>query len=103
MPDAPAWLVPVLTFLGYLFTLLLLRWVLLLKKEQPTSTVAWAMAIVLIPYLGGLLFLVFGINRVDRRARRKAEANRAIERHLPALTPFEVLPDEIATEPSATL
>lgn len=103
MPEVPTWLAAALTIGGYLFTLVLLRWVLLLKKEQPSSTVAWVMAIVLIPYLGGLLFLVFGINRVDRRARLKAAADRTIEPRLPVLTPYQVLPDEIPTEPSATL
>jgi cardiolipin synthase len=95
MPDVPAWLAATLSFGGYLLTLLLLRIVLLTKKEQPTSTVAWVMAIVFVPYLGGLLFLIFGINRVDRRARLKAAAERAIERQLPGLTPYQVLPDEL--------
>ena len=45
MSEVPTWLTAVLTFGGYLFTLVLLRWVLLLKKAQPSSTVAWAMAI----------------------------------------------------------
>ncbi len=103
MPEVPTWLAAALSVGGYLFTLILLRWVLLLKKEQPSSTVAWVMAIVLIPYLGGLLFLVFGINRVDRRARMKAETDRRIEQQLPALTPYQMLPDEISSEPSATL
>ncbi|HEX6985252.1 MAG TPA: phospholipase D-like domain-containing protein, partial [Planctomycetaceae bacterium] len=95
MPEVPAWLAATITVGGYLLTLVLLRWVLLTKKEQPTSTVAWVMAIVLVPYVGGLLFLIFGINRVDRRARLKAAADRAIERQLPGLTPYQVLPDEL--------
>jgi cardiolipin synthase len=103
MTEFPGWLAAALTVAGYLLTLLLLRWVLLTKKEQPSSTVAWVMTIVLVPYVGGLLFLVFGINRVDRRARLKVAADRAIERQLPSVTPYQVLPDELDDPLSRTL
>ncbi len=103
LPDIPAWLAAAVTIAGYLLTLVLLRWVLLTKKEQPSSTVAWAMVIVLVPYLGGLLFLAFGINRVDRRARLKAEADRVVERQLPAVILAQILPDELDDPLSRTL
>lgn len=103
MTFSNGWLALALSGVGYLLTLLLLRWVLLMKKEQPSSTVAWVMAIVLVPYVGGLLFLVFGINRVDRRARLKIAADRAIERQLPGVTPYQVLGEEIAHPLSRTL
>lgn len=103
MPDGTGWLTLAISFVGYLFTLALLRWVLLMKKEQPTSTVAWVMAIILIPYLGGLLFLMFGINRVDRRARLKLAADRAIERQLPALNLYQILPEELPHDLPRTL
>lgn len=103
MPEVPAWLAATLTVAGYLLTLLLLRWVLLIKKEQPSSTVAWVMAIVLVPYVGGLLFLIFGVNRVDRRARLKVAADRAIERQLPSLTSYPILPEELTSPLSQTL
>lgn len=89
------WLAISLSIVGYLLTLVLLRWVLLMKKEQPSSTVAWVMAILLIPYLGPMLFLIFGITRVDRRARLKVAADRAIERQLPGVTPYQILGEEI--------
>jgi len=95
MSVSDGWLALSLSVVGYLLTLVLLRWVLLTKKEQPSSTVAWVMAIVFVPYLGGLLFLIFGINRVDRRARLKIAADRAIERQLPSVTPYQVLSEEI--------
>ncbi len=103
MPEVPAGSAAVLTFAGYLLTLVLLRWVLITKKEQPSSTVAWVMTIILVPYVGGLLFLVFGVNRVDRRARLKLAADRAIERHLPSLTPYQVLADELSGPLAGTL
>ncbi|MBW3543211.1 MAG: cardiolipin synthase [Planctomycetes bacterium] len=79
---------------GYLAQLLLIRWVLLLKKRQSPASVAWIFAIVGLPILGGLLFLIFGVNRVERRAARKQRASRAIARFLPTLTEYQVIPGE---------
>lgn len=70
---------------GYLFTLSLIRWVILTKQRQPTSTVAWILAIVLLPLLGGVLFLFFGINRVERRKAHKAAASRRIAGSRPSV------------------
>ena len=89
------WYAITATLAGYLLTLILIRWVLLTKKEQSASTVAWIMAIILIPLLGGALFILFGINRVDRRARLKGAKDRAIRRQLPNISRYQVLPSEI--------
>lgn len=75
------------TVLGYLLTLTLLPVVLLTKKQQSVSTVAWMMAIVTMPIFGGLMFLVFGINRVNRRLRSRQEAAAVVNRILPRLAP----------------
>jgi cardiolipin synthase len=77
-----AGLVPVL---GYLLTLSLLPVVLLTKKQQPVSTVAWMMAIVTMPFVGAVLFLIFGINRVGRRLRTRQEAAALVSRILPRM------------------
>ena len=66
--------------LGYLLTLALLPVVLLTKKQQTVSTVAWMMAIVTMPIIGAVLFLVFGINRVDRRLRGRKESTLILSR-----------------------
>ncbi|NNJ27646.1 cardiolipin synthase [Alienimonas chondri] len=97
------WLAAVLSLCGYLLTLALVRWVLLLKKDSPASTVAWIMAIVLIPYLGGLLFLIFGVNRVNRRAELKAAGDARIEAVTPSLTEHRVFASESTQEPDRTL
>ena len=76
----------ILTVLGYVLTLALLPVVLLTKKKQPISTVAWVMAIVTMPYFGAVLFIVFGINRVQRRLRRKQVATETVSRALPQLS-----------------
>lgn len=73
----------ILTVFGYVLTLALLPVVLLTKKEQPVSTVAWIMTIVMMPYFGAFLFVVFGINRVARRLRGKQAATETVARVLP--------------------
>src|SRR5690242_19701942 len=80
----------VITFLGYVLTLTLLPVVLLTKKRQTVSTVAWAMAIVMMPYMGAILFLLFGINRVKRRVVGRRAAVQDISRVLPELTGHQV-------------
>ncbi|QDT64291.1 cardiolipin synthase [Calycomorphotria hydatis] len=79
-----SWTAMLVSFSGYLLTLLLLRWVLLTRKESPTATVAWAMTIVLVPIIGGLLFLFFGVNRVDRRSELKEQSARSLRDQLEA-------------------
>lgn len=73
----------ILSIFGYVLTLALLPVVLLTKKEQPVSTVAWMMTIVMMPYFGAFLFVVFGINRVARRLRGKQAATETVARILP--------------------
>ena len=77
---------------GYLFTLILIRWVVLTKKRQPLSSIAWILVIVLLPYLGGILFLFFGVNRVERRRKTRLAARRNVIEHLPPLPGSEETP-----------
>ena len=51
--------------------LLLIRWVLLSPGRQPQSSVAWILTIAFVPYLGALLYLVFGVDRITRRRRQR--------------------------------
>ena len=57
-------------FAGYVASLFLIRLIILARRRQPAATVAWILALIVFPYLGALLYLVFGINRVERRAAR---------------------------------
>ena len=41
------------------------------RKQEPSAALGWSLAIVFMPVIGPLLFLLFGINRVSRRLRRK--------------------------------
>ena len=92
-----------LLLLGHLLTLSLIPSVLFRKKRQPVSTVAWVLVIVLIPYLGGLLYLVFGINRVQRRAASKRRAAEVIAGQLSELGQYHVMVDEIEDDRSRQL
>lgn len=79
--------------LAYVLSLYSIRWVLLLKSREPTSSVAWILMIVALPVLGGLLFLVFGINRVERKAvGMKRQTRRVLGPILPELSKFESSP-----------
>ena len=80
----------VITFLGYFLTLALLPIVLLTPKRQPVSTVAWVMAIITMPYFGAFLFLVFGINRVQRRVIGRRAASISVRQMLPELAGHQV-------------
>lgn len=72
------------SLLGYALTLLLLPVVLLTKKDQPVSTVAWVMAIVTMPLVGAFLFAVFGVNRV---ARRRLQSRQRVQASFSGLLP----------------
>ena len=104
-PDGFKWLwgnvlMGTLLFLGHLLTFLLLPSVLMKKKRQPVSTVAWVLVIALVPYLGGLFYLIFGINRVERRTASKRRAAEIIAGHLTQLAQYHVMFDEISDERS---
>lgn len=68
---------------GYAVTLLLIRWVILSRKREPGSAIAWIMAIIFIPIFGGVLFLLFGINSIGRRREGKIAAARDLAPKLP--------------------
>ncbi|MFV0442647.1 MAG: cardiolipin synthase [Planctomycetaceae bacterium] len=78
--------------IGYLGTLLLIRWVVLTHKRQPVATVAWILSIILLPILGGVLFLFFGINRVARRKRRMEAASRTAADSIPNVYDYDYDP-----------
>jgi cardiolipin synthase len=44
------------------------------RKREPVAATAWILCILLIPILGALLFLLFGLTRIERKKGRKREA-----------------------------
>ncbi|MCA9056534.1 MAG: PLDc N-terminal domain-containing protein, partial [Planctomycetaceae bacterium] len=71
--------------LAYGSTLLLIRWVVLTRKRQPVASVAWILAIILLPIVGGVLFLFFGINQVQRRKEQMLRVQLTADQRLPDL------------------
>jgi cardiolipin synthase len=45
----------------------------LLRRKEPSSTIAWILTLIFLPALGSVLFLLFGRDRVRWPARRKRE------------------------------
>ena len=83
------WLIPILS---YGLTLLLLPVVLLVKKRQSVSSVAWMLAIVFMPIGGAVLFLLFGINRVERRKASKLRSTEKLAEQRPQYSAPQRLP-----------
>ncbi len=75
---------------GYAVTLSLLRWVVFSRKQQPVSATAWILAIIFIPILGGILFLLFGTHNIHRRREGKLAAARDLAKKLPKINQFEL-------------
>ena len=59
-----------LAHFGFLLALVLLAG-LLQQRRSPSSTIAWLLVILLAPYVGVPLFIVFGGRKVRRMAQRK--------------------------------
>jgi cardiolipin synthase len=65
------WLPHVLAVCGFVFAVFLIAR-LFAQKKQPGNTVAWLLVIVLIPYVGVPLYLVFGGRKLRRLMARKS-------------------------------
>lgn len=83
---------------GYLLTLLLVPWVFFQRKKTSTAILAWIMAIIMLPYVGGFLFLIFGTNNVRRRQQRRRDAAARINRYMPGIPQYELMLDEVAPQ-----
>jgi cardiolipin synthase len=80
----------------------------LVRRKDPSSTIAWILALVFLPAVGAFLFLAFGRERVRWPARRKRELDAAVRAELKATSPrLLASPDEsalfFATPPTTEL
>lgn len=72
-----SWLfVYLLPTLGFLLALALLAHILR-ERRSPTSTLAWLMAIIFLPYVGVPLYLIFGERKMLRRSGTKPDLDRS--------------------------
>lgn len=60
------------------------------KKRQPVSATAWILFILLVPIVGAFFFLVFGVNRIEKRKGKRREAARHVSERLSFLAHPEV-------------
>ena len=60
----------------------------LARKREAAAALGWGLAIVLLPVLGSMFFLLFGMNRLPRRLRRKVAHRQTFAERL-ALGPRE--------------
>ena len=93
LPDWRSWttILTVLVSAGELFNYCLIP-IVILRTRQPLAAVSWILALILMPGVGGFLYLAAGTTRVARKTRRKQLAREALEPQLPSLTSHEVAP-----------
>lgn len=59
--------------------------VVLLRRKEPAATIAWLFAIMAMPLIGALAFLMFGNDRLARRARGRGERKLRFRASLPQI------------------
>jgi cardiolipin synthase len=73
-------LVHLLPTVGFILAILLLAHILR-ERRPPTSTLAWLMAIIFIPYLGVPLYLILGGRKMKKMAREKPRLSLTASSH----------------------
>jgi cardiolipin synthase len=68
--DLLEWLPALFAFADFVLIAVMITWVLMAKSDS-TSAVAWCLVILLVPFFGALLFILFGYQHVSRPLRRK--------------------------------
>ncbi len=67
------WILTSVLFLADLTIRISLSIRVVMRKKEPSVTLAWLVVILLLPFLGAIIYLLFGENRLgERRARRAA-------------------------------
>jgi cardiolipin synthase len=67
----------------------------LLRRKEPSSTIAWILTLVFLPALGAALFVLFGRDRVRWPARRKRELDALVRAEVAAHAPDVVARDSV--------
>jgi cardiolipin synthase len=77
--------------------------VVLLRRKEPASTIAWILTLVFLPAIGAFLFVAFGSERVRIPAKRKREHDAIVRAEIRATTPGVVrAPEESAPRLAGT-
>ena len=73
-----SWWWATLSFLASEFVAICTLPVVLLRRKEPAGTVAWILAILLMPLFGTVLFLAFGNDRLARQADKRRRRKRKV-------------------------
>ncbi len=73
-------------WVGAFFALVALTLIplVVLRRKEPSSTIAWILTLLFLPAVGAILFLLFGRDRVRWPARRKRQADTLVRGRLAA-------------------
>ncbi|KRG72040.1 cardiolipin synthase [Pseudoxanthomonas dokdonensis] len=74
IPHIKAWL----TAAWLLYIIPLCAWIMLQKRE-PVATLSWLMSLAMLPYLGYLIYFLFGPQRIKRRTLQRHRARRGLD------------------------
>lgn len=91
------WLPGTLAVISFVLQFSLVSVVLLTKRRQETATVAWIITIITLPYIGAILYLIFGINRVESTVKHRLRAWRRLSHRLPELSERHLLESDRLT------
>ena len=72
------WWPALLTLLAAGLSIAFIAWVLMTKTDS-TSAVAWCLLIILLPFVGSILFFFFGYQHVNRPLQRKRRHKRQFQ------------------------
>lgn len=67
-----------LIWIAYLLNIIIIVAIVCFKKKNPISTMAWIMCLIMIPAVGGILYLIFGVglkSYAQYKYRKKSELN----------------------------
>jgi len=87
----------VLSTAGYIFAFVLIPRIIL-ERRHPSATVAWVLAIALLPVVGVPLYYLVGGRRIRRHIRAKIETMGAAESSVENRIRPEDLPDPVASD-----
>jgi cardiolipin synthase A/B len=75
----------------------------IVRRKEPSSTIAWILALVLLPALGAPLFLLFGRDRVRLPAKRKRELDALVRAQVAASLEEPANAERASTPPLGSL
>lgn len=73
----PHWLIVSLVIAWLAYVVVLSGWIILQRRE-PVATLAWVMALAFLPYIGFLVYHLFGPQRISRSGRMRGASERAV-------------------------